>query len=110
MTSPFAAILGNTFAENCRSNFWVWKKRFEVAQRDVAGLSSLRHGWDTYDAEPPNELARKAANDILNALEQEAMPPSRLLPSREGGITISFAEEDPILYKFPCYNNELVSF
>ena len=92
MTSPYTAMLENTYAEICRSNFWTWKKQFEAAQRDVAGLSSLQHGWDTYDAEPPNERARSTAKNILEILEQEAMPPSRLLPSREGGITISFAE------------------
>jgi hypothetical protein len=92
ITSPYTAMLENTYAEICRSNFWTWRKQFEAAQRDVAGLSSLQHGWDTYDAEAPNELARTTAKDILRILEQEALPPSRLLPSREGGITISFAE------------------
>jgi hypothetical protein len=92
ITSPYTAMLENTYAEICRSNFWTWKKQFEAAQRDVAGLSSLQHGWDSYDAEPPNELARSTTRDILRLLEHEAMPPSRLLPSRERGITISFAE------------------
>jgi len=92
ITSPYTALLGNTYAEICRSNFWTWRKQFEAAQRDVANLSALHPGWDSYDAEPPNELARRITRDILRILEQEAMPPSRLLPSREGGITISFAE------------------
>lgn len=104
MTSPYTAMLENTYAEICRSNFWTWKKQFEAAHRDVASLSALRHGWDTYDAEPPSELARRTTNNILKILEQEAMPPSRLLPSREGGITISFVE-GPRRAEIEAYNS-----
>jgi hypothetical protein len=38
--------------------------------------------------------ARKVARQILDALEAESLPPSRLLPSAEGGISISFVERE----------------
>jgi hypothetical protein len=104
MTSPYAALLESTFAEICRSNFWTWRKQFEAAQRDLASLSALPLGWDSYDAEPPDELALRITRDILKMLEQEAMPPSRLLPSREGGVTISFAE-GPRRAEIEIYNS-----
>ena len=77
-----------------RSAFWRSKARFADARQRLRTTVSLEHGWDTYAAEAPNDVARTLAAKILNALEADSLPPTRLMPSSEGGIAISFVEGD----------------
>jgi hypothetical protein len=76
------------------SFFWQNKARFEEARGRLGQTAGLNRGWDTYGGDPPNDLARRIAANVLAVLEAEALPPARLLPSVEGGIAITFAEEN----------------
>lgn len=53
-------------------------------------LASLQAGWDTYNAEPPNETSRAYAERLLAVLELSSLIPARVLPSAEGGIALTF--------------------
>lgn len=77
-----------------RSAFWRSKARFVEARRRLKSTVTLACGWDTYGAEAPNDVARALAWKILDALEADLLPPTRLMPSAEGGIAISFVEGD----------------
>ena len=72
------------------SEFWQDKCRFAAARLKLAHTASLVEGWNTYGSEPPNGLARHVTATILDSLENASLPPSRLTPSSEGGIAISF--------------------
>ena len=63
---------------------------FDEARRRLSEAASLKQGWDTYDADPPNLTARQIATKVLRLLERGYLCPARLLPSSEGGIAISF--------------------
>ncbi len=76
------------------SDFWVSKARFAAARQRLTTTASLERGWDTYDAESPNDRARALAAKILNVLEADLLPPTCLMPSSEGGIAISFVDGD----------------
>lgn len=76
------------------SAFWRNTPRFTEARRRLECTAALAYGWDTYGAEAPNALARDLARSVLDVLEGERLPPARLSPSSEGGITISFVEGD----------------
>lgn len=76
------------------SFFWQNKARFEEARDRLGRTARLNQDWDTYGGDPPNDLARTIAATVLRALEADALPPVRLLPSVEGGIAITFAEEN----------------
>jgi len=64
--------------------------RFDDFREKLHSTASLAENWNSYGAEPPNELARKLAFTVLQGLEKEPIVPSSLLPAGEGGITISF--------------------
>ena len=86
-------MLSHPLSEVFKSIFWVNKARFNEARVRLQATTMLQPGWDTYGADPPSQIARELAQKILRKLEAEALPPSRLLPSSEGGIAISFANE-----------------
>lgn len=72
------------------SAFLLSKARFAEARERLNETASLARGWDTYDAESPNAVARTRAEKILNVLETATLPPTRLTPTVEGGIALSF--------------------
>lgn len=72
------------------SEFWRSKARFTEARQRLNETASLARGWDTYDAESPNIVARTRAAKILDVLETASLPPTRLTPTVEGGIAVSF--------------------
>lgn len=92
ITSPYGEVLRNS--ELYRSSFWASRAGFADARRRLVAASALPRGWDTYDADPPNDFARELSKRILLLLEDAALTPARLLPSSEGGVTLSFIEGD----------------
>lgn len=76
------------------SAFWRSKARFVALRRRLNSTATLACGWDTYGAEPPNEVARSLARKILDVLEADLLHPTHLMPSAEGGIAISFVKGD----------------
>lgn len=80
------------FEEIYKSAYWLTKARFFEARRRLSSTVTLGRDWNTYGAEPPNDLARALAGTVLDALEADLLPPSHLVPSAEGGIAISFVE------------------
>lgn len=56
----------------------------------VHRLQQLQPGWDGYDAEPPNSKAVGLARLVLIMLVESDAEPTRVDPSVEGGICISF--------------------
>jgi hypothetical protein len=57
-------------------------------------LSKLGPGWDDYGAASPNGQAMLNAEDILNRLYDANLSPSRMAPSVEEGIALSFSRAD----------------
>ena len=92
-SQPCEEFLNAALAELRRSSFWHTKASFEARAR-LNGASVLGRGWDTYDAEAPNNEARKLADKVLDLLEAALLPPVRLVPSVEGGIALSFISGD----------------
>lgn len=72
------------------SYFWLNRARFDDVRARLRRAAMLQP--DSYDGDPPNQTAQALAAKVLAVLEAEALPPSRLLPSVEGGIAISFAD------------------
>jgi hypothetical protein len=70
------------------------KARFAEALERLEVTIALQPNWDTYGAEPPNETALRLARCILSSLEVNFLPPTRVMPSVEGGIALSFVEQD----------------
>jgi hypothetical protein len=91
-------IYKNVFASVASSRqgsaFLTMMIRFGEARERLESISDLEANWDTYGAEPPNETARTLARRILSSLEVISFPPSRVMPSVEGGIGFAFVEED----------------
>lgn len=75
------------------SVFWENNPYFEEALDRLKRASQLKRGWDTYDGDPPNQTATALALKVLTLLRAAALPPTRLLPSAEGGIAMSFVKD-----------------
>lgn len=97
-------FMAHWLTEVFRSVFWENKARFDDARVRLSQACVLQPGWDTYGSDPPNEIATTIAKQILALLEAESLPPSRLLPSSEGGIAISFVK-GPMRAGIEIYNS-----
>jgi hypothetical protein len=87
-----------------RSQFWRSFELFEQAERQLRELANLRVNWDSYGAEVPNERARRAAESLITLLRSMGMPPTRVVPSSEGGVGICFVDEDRYA-DIECFNS-----
>lgn len=77
-----------------QSTFLTTKALFAQAQESLESTATLEPNWDSYGAEPPNETARALTLHILSSLEVSCLPPTRVMPSVEGGIGLAFVEQD----------------
>ena len=69
-----------------------WITRF---QRELAKLRHLPAGWDSYDSPAPGAEAVALASDFLNLLwrHEDSVRPSRIAPSVDNGIVVSFLRD-----------------
>jgi|SanBayMetagenome_1026888.scaffolds.fasta_scaffold42718_2 hypothetical protein len=66
-------------------------------------LSNLPANWDSYGAEPPNNVALNWAREILKILFKMEFPPTRITASVENGVGISFICEHKYA-DIECFN------
>lgn len=68
---------------------------------------SLQRGWDSYDAEPPSELATTNATRVLHVIWSIglASPIKAIVPSVEGGISIVFSASGQKYADIECFND-----
>lgn len=72
-----------------RSEYW---RTFGHAEAQLRNLSGLKPGWDSYGADIPNKRSMSAASRILSALRSLNLPPTRVVPSSEGGVSFCFVQ------------------
>jgi hypothetical protein len=65
----------------------IWFIKYEQKLQELAHLS---HNWDSYGAEPPNSLVIERALECLKNLQEINFSPTKITPSVENGIGISF--------------------
>src|SRR2546422_189828 len=61
-----------------------------TVQRQIDQLRSLRRGWNTYGAEPPNDTAFELTDRILSAANRLRIDVTRVVPSADGGLGVCF--------------------
>src|SRR5437016_919974 len=83
-------VWGNLLAQRNKSSFLSSKQNFLVFEAKIDQLASLRFGWDSYGADPPNHVASENAKYWLGALISQGIEPSTIVPSAEGGISLYF--------------------
>lgn len=66
-------------------------------------MSCLKANWDSYGAEPPNEVALDWARKTLEILSQKEFSPTQITPSVENGIGISFIHNNKYA-DIECFN------
>lgn len=62
-------------------------------------LKNLKKGWDSYDADPPNDKSIQNAQCFLKVLEIDLLLPypTKVTPTVEGGIEIAFLSDTKYL-------------
>ena len=68
------------------------------------GLRDLPANWDSYGAEPPNDVAVSALRRILLQVSQVGLEPTKIVPSSEGGAAVCFVRADKYA-DVECFNN-----
>jgi hypothetical protein len=91
-SKAYAISLQISLEQVYRSTFWRTKVHFTDARHRLATTACLAQGWDGYGSESPNAVARSLAARVLDLLEIASLAPTRLTPTVEGGIAISFVE------------------
>lgn len=76
------------------SQFMTVGHDFTVIEENLNRLQRLELGWDSYDAEPPSSDAIRRAKDFLRLFRATLLTPSKVLPSGEGGVALSFYSEN----------------
>ena len=82
-TSKSSSVRGNTPTSG--EEAWFIKYVFTLEK-----LRELPENWDSYGAEPPNFTALYWSKTVLELLLRMNLPPSRVTPSVENGVGISF--------------------
>jgi hypothetical protein len=91
-SNPMLDVVPAALTEIFKSCFWLSKARFAELRQQVQATAGLANDWDGYEAESPNDLARKITAKVLDFLEATLLPPVLLRASVEGGISVSFVE------------------
>lgn len=76
------------------SQFMTVRHEFRVLEGKLQMLERVKQGWDSYDAEPPSSEAIRRAKDFLRLFRATLLTPSKVLPSGEGGVALSFYYEN----------------
>jgi hypothetical protein len=73
----------------------------------LESFHNLRRGWDSYNAEPPNETSINNARHVLHVLwaSEIAAPVRTIAPSVEGGVGIVFASHGKKYADIECFND-----
>ena len=80
---------------------WNWVNEKE---EEIKRLMLLTKGWNSYDADPPNTIARDNLIKVLNELGAQNFLEGRVTPSAEGGLAIVFNNENKYA-DIECFNN-----
>lgn len=83
-------------------------RRSDVAAQlsKLDSFRRLRPGWDSYEADPPNETALENARQaLLLFLGSESPLPVRVAPSAEGGVTLVFSWGGSKYADIECFND-----
>src|SRR5881396_551686 len=67
-----------------------WARR-QLDQIEQFGI--LKRGWDSYEAEPPNDCAKRLAREAIHIVESMEFPPDRVAPSVDGGIALTWSRD-----------------
>jgi hypothetical protein len=61
---------------------------FDELEQGFARLYTIKPDWDSYGAEPPNELALKNLRTVVEATKARGLEATRIMPSAENGAGI----------------------
>lgn len=67
---------------------------FEEELQKLRELGALEENWNTYGASAPNDLAIESAAKALEYLNSLEVQPDRVAASSEGGVAVSFFENE----------------
>jgi hypothetical protein len=68
-------------------------------------MRELQVGWDSYDADVPNDVAFRAAQECLDEMSRVGMEPLAVVPTAEGGVAIIFMITGDYYADVECFND-----
>jgi len=63
-------------------------------REEIRAFSSLAKGWDSYNAEPPSEMAIQSALSVLDHLGSIGVHPDWIIPTSDDSILLQFSHDD----------------
>lgn len=93
ITNPIEITNSESFEEkiNQERNKKIYQMDFLI--KSCRNLNRLSYGWDSYDAEPPNDQAIERASNFLYLFFLSGITPypKKVIPTVEGGVGIVFS-------------------
>jgi hypothetical protein len=103
---PATSMAIRTFAQDIqesRRGTFPSRAWFLESCQQLKKLTYLQENWDSYGAEPPNSVALDWAHQCLNILQTMNFAPTKITPSVENGVGISFIS-DKKYADIECFN------
>ncbi|MBX3143903.1 MAG: hypothetical protein KF813_09125 [Trueperaceae bacterium] len=66
--------------------------KYRTMLDEIRAMQNLQHGWNTYDAEAPNQTAVELASKMLVKIWSFSSYLDRVLPTASGGIALIFVK------------------
>jgi hypothetical protein len=82
---PTAAIAGSVTASTSSQT----QEQLSIWPQKLDSLSNLALGWDRHCAPAPSEQAIRAARQLIEAMVNDAQPPTRVAASAVGGVGVT---------------------
>jgi hypothetical protein len=83
----------------------MWRQSWlQTLEAKLSSMRTLSDNWNGYGSAAPNKDAFRNAEDLIMVLHQKGLEPSRIAPSAEEGIALTFmsGQKRAII---ECYNN-----
>ena len=91
--SPLREQLRKLNLSNTHSEFLSMLNTFDVLRRSLSQLASMLDDWNRYGSPAPSARSIVRAQQVLDSLQSESLPPKRVLPSAEGGVAFVYLSE-----------------
>lgn len=82
---------------------------FDELMIELDEMLNLEDDWNGYDSKAPNKKAISNAQTVLQAGLLENFLPTKIFPSYEDGVGITYVLNDKIIY-IECYNDGEIVF
>jgi hypothetical protein len=94
LRTPSVRRLTESLTRSSESSEFLTRMRLLAERRqEVESLARLQDNWNSYGSPAPTPASISSAKGTLSLLQRVLLVPSKVLPSAEGGVALTFLSE-----------------